>query len=71
MNLVPVSSSNLRAVGYAFATSTLQISFLNGGLYEYYNVPDSAHAGLMAAVSKGTYFDVYIKKGPYRFCKLS
>lgn len=70
MNLIPVSSSNLKAVGYELAANTLQIAFLNGGLYEYYNVPASVHASLMAASSKGTYFDAHIKKAPYRFRKL-
>lgn len=33
MNRVPVSSSNLRAVGYDPNTRTLEVEFLNGGLY--------------------------------------
>lgn len=70
MNLTPVSSSSLRAVGYEAASCTLQISFLDGGLYEYYNVPMSIHKSLMMAISKGTYFDLHIKKASYRFRKL-
>jgi hypothetical protein len=70
MNLIPVSSSNLKAVGYAPETSTLQIAFLNGGLYEYSNVPSTVHAALMSASSKGSYFDAHIKKASYRFRQL-
>ena len=70
MNLVPVSSSNLRAVGYDPTTQTLQVAFLNGRLYEYSGVPASVHAGLMAASSHGSYFDSHVKKGPYRYRKL-
>lgn len=69
MNMVPVSSSNLKAVGYEAATSTLRIVFLNGGIYEYFGVPPSVHAGLMSASSHGSYFDAQIKKGPYRYRK--
>lgn len=70
MSMVPVSSSNLKAVGYDAASSTLRIAFLNGGIYEYSGVPSSVHAGLMAASSHGSYFDAHIKKGPYRYRKV-
>lgn len=71
MNMVPVSSSNLRAVGYDTATQTLRITFIGSGVYEYFGVPASVHAGLMAANSHGSYFDTHIKKGPYRYRKVS
>ncbi len=70
MNMVPVSSSNLKSVGYDAASSTLRIAFLNSGIYEYFGVPSSVHAGLMSANSHGSYFDTYIKKGPYRYRKV-
>lgn len=70
MQLKPVSSSNLKAVGYDAETKTLQIEFLNGGLYEYYNIPENIYKGLMAASSHGSYFDQHIKKGGYRYRKL-
>lgn len=70
MNMVPVSSSNLRAVGYDAATQTLRVAFISSGVYEYSGVPSSVHAGLMAASSHGSYFDAHIKKGPYRYRKV-
>jgi hypothetical protein len=70
MNRTPVSSSNLRAVGYDADTRTLEVEFLNGGLYSYSNVPLTIHAGLMSASSHGSYFDAHIKKGGYPFKKL-
>lgn len=70
MQRTPVSSSNLRSVGYDPTTHTLEIEFLNGGLYSYAGVPASVHAGLMAASSHGSYFDAHIKKAGYRFTKL-
>ena len=70
MNRISVSSSNLRSVGYDPSTSTLEVEFNNGGLYQYSGVPQSVHAGLMAASSHGSYFDAHIKNGPYRYRKL-
>lgn len=70
MNRTPVSSSNLRAIGYAPETQTLEIEFLNGGLYSYSGVPAAVHAALMSASSHGSYFDAHIKKAGYPFTKL-
>lgn len=70
MNRTPVSSTNLRAVGYDPDTRTLEIEFLNGGLYRYSGVPASVHADLMSASSHGSYFDANIKKASYPYQKL-
>jgi hypothetical protein len=70
MNRVPVSSSNLRAIGYDPNTRTLEVEFLNGGLYSYSGVPASVHPGLISAASHGSYFDANIKKGGYPYTKL-
>jgi hypothetical protein len=65
-----VSSSNLKAVGYDPSTKTLEIEFLNGGLYQYSNVPQNIYDGLMLASSHGQYFDSHIKKGGFPYHKL-
>lgn len=66
MEMVPVTSSNLRSVGYDRASGTLVIQF-NTRTYEYSNVPSSIYEGLMAASSKGRYHDRFIKYAyPYR-----
>lgn len=49
MNMIPVNSSNLSAVGYD--GSTLRIQFHSGGLYDYSGVPESVYIGLMNAAS--------------------
>jgi hypothetical protein len=67
MNRTTVSSSNLRSVGYDPASSTLEIEFLDGSIYQYSSVPETRYSGLMAAGSKGSYFESYIKKGGYRY----
>jgi hypothetical protein len=57
----PVSSSDLRSVGYDPATRTLEIEFNSGAVYRYDGVPPALHAGLMAASSHGSYFHQNIK----------
>ena len=70
MKLTPVTSSNLKAIGYDAATKKLQVEFHNDTLYEYSGVPSSIADGLFEASSHGQYFDRYIKKGPYNFVRL-
>ena len=59
--LIPVSSSNLRAVGYDEWSGTLKIAFRSGGIYKHYNVPDSVFYGLMGASSKGRYYYYHLR----------
>lgn len=67
MNWTSVNSSNLNAVAYDDATSTLYIRFNASGTYAYDRVPQSVYSGLLSASSHGKYFDAYIKKGGYPF----
>ena len=62
-----VSSSNLKSVGYDSSSQILEIEFLHGGIYQYFDVPESEYHGLMSASSKGQYFDRNIKKGGYSY----
>lgn len=65
MTMVPVSSSNLEAVGYDVSSQTLRIRF-HSGTYDYFGVPSHIHQGLMSASSKGSYHATYIKNSyPY------
>jgi hypothetical protein len=61
MNRSPVSSSNLRSVGYDAGTAILEIEFHSGGVYQYRGVPQSIYGGLMSASSKGSYFSQHIR----------
>ena len=65
-NMIPVSSSNLVAVGYEEESQSLYIQF-KSGLYVYGNVPASVYSNLLAAPSHGKYFHAFIKNAyPYR-----
>ena len=70
MDRTRVSSSNLASVGYDAQTQTLEIEFLNGGISQYYSVPENRYTGLMSASSKGEYFDAFIKKAGYSYRKI-
>ncbi|NVL91182.1 MAG: KTSC domain-containing protein [Desulfobacterales bacterium] len=70
MERVPVQSSSLASVGYDSSTSTLEIEFLNGSIYQYFGIPAYIHEGLMNAASKGTYLDQNIKKAGYSYTKV-
>ncbi len=61
MKRQPVSSSNLRAVGYDAAAQTLEIEFQNGRVYQYSDVPEDVYRELMSAESHGQYFNDNIK----------
>ena len=53
---IPVHSSLLASIGYS-ANATLDLEFRSGALYRYFAVPPAVFLGLMAAESKGAYFN--------------
>jgi hypothetical protein len=69
MEMIPVSSSNLAAIGYEPETAVLRIQFLNGGTYLYHGVPLETYEGLLNAGSKGQYFDQFVKKAGYSYTR--
>lgn len=70
MNREPVQSTNLASVGYELESSTLEIEFHSGGIYQYFQVPSEIYEGIMNAGSKGSFFDLYIKKAGYPCTKV-
>ena len=62
MEMIPVDSRNISAVGYDSESATLKIQFNNGRAYEYYNVPEYEFDNLMSAGSKGQYANQHIYK---------
>lgn len=51
----PVSSSNIRAIGYDFYENNLYVDFLSGSEYVYYEVDPSTYYYFMNASSKGKF----------------
>jgi hypothetical protein len=66
MNRVPVTSSNIKTVGYDDAGRKLQVEFNSGVVWEYADVPREKYDGLLEAEaapdgSVGKYFYREIK----------
>jgi hypothetical protein len=69
MNRKPVSSSTIALIGYDTKTSTLEIEFVNGNIYQYFDIPESLHTEFVSSASHGQFFNTQIK-GHYRYAKL-
>ncbi len=61
MDMILVWSSAISEVGYDPQSMRMTILFTSGGMYTYCRVPQHVYDGLMAAPSKGTYFDHHIR----------
>jgi hypothetical protein len=64
-----VESSNLASVGYDAANEILEVEFNHGGVYQYFDVPESEYISLMSASSHGSYFSANIRND-YEYQKL-
>jgi len=69
MNRQSVTSSNIASIGYDADSQTLEVEFLNGGIYQYFDVPAHVYEELMSAGSHGQYLARNIK-GVYRYSKV-
>lgn len=61
MERVSVSSSNIATVGHDEPSQILEVEFLTGAVYEYYDVPEHVYQELISASSVGSYFAQRIK----------
>ncbi|WP_290903341.1 KTSC domain-containing protein [Aquabacterium sp.] len=69
MDRTPVSSSNIASIGYDQESSTLEVEFNNGAIYQYFDIGENLYNQLMSADSKGGFLASNIK-GSYRFSKV-
>jgi len=65
---IPVQSSNISSVGYDSASAMLEVQFLNGSIYQYFDLPVAVYEGLLQAQSAGSFFAANIK-GHYRYAR--
>lgn len=61
MQMIPVSSSAIRAIGYDPSTRRMKITFAQGHTYDYCGVPEDIFKGLLHSGSKGAFYNQYIK----------
>lgn len=60
--MIPVSSSNIAAIGFDENKNILVIQFNNGKAYEYYGVPPYVFDEFLNSGSKGQYANQNIYK---------
>ena len=66
MDRANVSSSHINSIGYDKDNDTLEVEFLDGSIYQYYNVSEGVYDQLMQSGSKGIFLNTYIKNAyPY------
>lgn len=69
MKRAAVSSEAIASAGYESADRSLEIEFVGGGVYRYYEVPEAIYEQLMSADSHGRYFMAHIRDS-YRYERL-
>jgi len=71
MDRTPVSSSNIRSIGYDPQSGVLEVEFTTGDVYQYFNVPEHLYQGLLSAASPGQFLNINIIRYGYRYWKVS
>ena len=61
MDMIRVSSSAIASVGYDPSLQRMQVKFNQGKTYSFCRVPQRIFDGLLAAGSKGSYYDSHIR----------
>ena len=61
MNITAVESTTLAALAYDDAHEILQLEFRSRAIYRYFGVPAPVYEALLAAPSRGEYFNRLIR----------
>lgn len=61
VNSVPGDSTLIAGASYEANATLLHLEFRDGSLYRYFGVPIEIYEGLLAAPSKGVYFNRWIR----------
>ena len=69
MKRMIVSSSSIVSVGYEAETETLEMEFVGGSVYQYFDVPRAAYEALMASDSLGRFVNTKVKEH-YRYLRV-
>jgi hypothetical protein len=68
-HFISFNSSTIAKVGYDKSTSTLEIEFQSGDVYQYFDVPEHIWEAFKISSSKGKFFNDTVK-GLYRYSKV-
>jgi hypothetical protein len=61
MDMISVSSSAINSIGYDPSTMRMRIQFAEGHAYDFCGVPAHVFQRLLAASSKGRYYNDHIR----------
>ncbi len=64
MDLIPVKSSNIAAIGYSAECRLMRVLYRDGRMYDHVDVDPIEHETAMAVDSKGQYIAVLAKRKP-------
>ena len=64
-----VNSSNIKSIGYDLPTKVLEVKFISGDVYEYYDVPEHLYQQFLHASSFGQFLTDNIRYN-YRYKKI-
>lgn len=70
MYRTPVSSSNIRSIGYDATLGTLEVEFTSGDIYQYFDVSEYSYQQFLNASSYGQFLNDHIRYN-YRYQKVS
>lgn len=62
-----MNSSWVKSIGYDADASTLEVEFVHGAIFQYFDVPLEVYLAFQSADSMGTFINQRIRKGRYRY----
>jgi hypothetical protein len=65
-----VNSSWVKSIGYDADSLTLEVEFVHGAVFQYFEVPLEVFIAFQSADSKGAFINQRIRKGRYRYQRL-
>jgi len=69
MHTTQVNSSNIKSIGYDAQVAILEVEFISGDIYQYFNVPEYLYRQFLNASSYGRFLNDYIRYN-YRYQKV-
>ena len=70
MQRTPVTSTNIRSIGYDSQSATLEVEFTSSDVYQYFNVPEHLFQQFLHTSSYGQFLNNNLRYH-YRYQKVS
>lgn len=70
MKLISCISSNIKSFGYDPQAKIMEVNFMNGSKYHYFDVPEEIFLQMQVAESKGRFLNLNIKSQGFKYQKI-